>query len=446
MNAPAGWYPTPDGGLRYWDGTRWTSHVATAPTGPRPPAGPNPTAPTGRPSVGAKPAGRVSAPAWFGWGGLVVVASFGALSSGVSGGLSLAGVYLFVVAVIALVRGRVRWARLRSRAAGAGALGVALVLTAVGGATATPTDPTPEAAPSVTRSVSPTTSSSPSPTLTASPSATPSPTVTPSPTRSAASPATAAKGTALAAVAKLTVKGRAPKTGYSRDAFGQAWFDTNRNGCDTRNDILRRDLVNRDMKNWCKVLAGTRKPDPYTGRTIRFVVGGASEIDIDHVVALSDAWQKGAAKWAAGKRLAFANDPLNLLAVDAGANRSKGDGDAATWLPPNKSFRCQYVARQVAVKLKYQVWVTTAERDAMVRVLSKCPGHPLPAPGSGPHGCRPAQAAHPRPQPCPSTTAPSSVYYENCDAVRAAGAAPLHAGDPGYSRKLDRDGDGVACE
>ena len=271
------------------------------------------------------------------------------------------------------------------------------------------------------------------------------PSPSPSPTRAAPTPASAARGTALAAVAKLTVKGRAPKTGYSRDVFGQAWFDTDRNGCDTRNDILRRDLVNKDMKNWCKVAAGTRKPDPYTGSTIRFVVGGGSEIDIDHVVALSDAWQKGAARWAAGKRLALANDPLNLLAVDAGANRSKGDGDAATWLPPNKSFRCQYVARQVAVKLKYGVWVTRAERDAMVRVLSTCPGTKLPGPGSAP-----TVAALPRSAPKPTTgsspTAPSSVYYENCTAVRAAGAAPLHAGEPGYSRKLDRDGDGVACE
>ena len=219
----------------------------------------------------------------------------------------------------------------------------------------------------------------------------------------------------------------------------------------TRNDMLRRDLVKRDMKNWCKVLAGTRQPDPYTGETIRFVIGGASEIDIDHVVALSDAWQKGAATWGAGKRLAFANDPLALLAVDAGANRSKGDGDAATWLPPSTSFRCQYVARQVAIKLKYQVWVTSAERDAMVRVLSKCPATRLPPPGSAPTVAAlpksaPKATTAPKTTTVPKLTAPSSVYYANCTAVRAAGAAPLRAGQPGYSRKLDRDGDGVACE
>lgn len=198
-------------------------------------------------------------------------------------------------------------------------------------------------------------------------------------------PAKVSSGSALAAVASLTVKGRGPKTGYSRQQFGQAWFDADRNGCDTRNDMLRRDLVDREMKNWCKVLAGTRRPDPYTGATIRYVTGGASEIDVDHVVALGDAWQKGAAAWKPEKRLAFANDPLNLLAVASGSNRSKGDGDVATWLPPSRGFRCAYVARVVAIKLKYQVWVTAAERDAVVRVLSSCASATaLPEPGPAP--------------------------------------------------------------
>lgn len=261
-------------------------------------------------------------------------------------------------------------------------------------------------------------------------------------------PKPAATGTALAVVARLTVKGRAPKTGYTRAQFGHAWYDTEHNGCDTRNDILRRDLKSKQMKNACKVLAGTLAPDPYSGKSIRFLYGGASEVDIDHVVALSDAWQKGAASWAAGKRLALANDPLNLLAVDSSTNRSKGDGDAATWLPPNKAFRCTYVARQVAVKGKYAIWVTSAERDAMVRVLRTCPSMPLPGPGSAstvaavPRAAQPAPAPAPAPVPAP----PASVYYANCDAVRAAGAAPIHRGDPGYASKLDRDGDGIGCE
>jgi Excalibur calcium-binding domain/Protein of unknown function (DUF1524) len=207
------------------------------------------------------------------------------------------------------------------------------------------------------------------------------------------------------------------------------------------------------MKNACKVLAGTLAPDPYTGTSIRFVYGGASEIDIDHVVALSDAWQKGATSWPAGKRLALANDPLNLLAVDASANRSKGDGDTATWLPPNKAYRCAYVARQVAVKGKYGVWVTAAERDAMTRVLATCPSMLLPGPGSAPTVAAQPPAANPlAPQPAPAPLpvphAPPAqdVYYANCTAARAAGAAPIMRGEPGYASKLDRDHDGIACE
>lgn len=463
MSAPAGWYPTSDGQLRYWDGAQWTRHLAPSPAGQQ---SDDYSQPADRIHALAPNRGRlvdVGPSTWCGFGGLGIVALLGAVSAGVGGLFSLSGVYVLLVAVIALIRGQVRWAGLRSRAAGSVALGVALVLAAVGGATADPPqDPLATAASSM-RATSPSaqqssaSSQAPSspPTSTvgsASPSGTPTTTTTSSTNKPPLTPATAAKGTALAAVAKLAVKGRAPKSGYSREQYGQAWFDTDRNGCDTRNDMLRRDLRDRDMKNWCKVLAGTRSPDPYTGKKIRFVVGGASEIDIDHVVALSDAWQKGAATWNAEQRLAFANDPLNLLAVDAGANRSKGDGDVATWLPPNKSYRCDYVARVVSVKVKYQVWVTPAERHAMIRVLSGCATTALPSPGPAPTtAALPKTAPTATPQPTPAPPAPkpetpSNVYYENCDAVRAANADPIREGQPGYARHLDRDGDGVGCE
>ena len=140
----------------------------------------------------------------------------------------------------------------------------------------------------------------------------------------------------------------------------------------------------------------------------------------------------------------MANDPLNLLAVDSSTNRSKGDGDAATWLPPNKAYRCTYVARQVAVKGKYAIWVTSAERDAMTRVLSTCPTMPLPGPGSA-STVAALPAGQPAPQPVPAPAA-GVIYYANCTAVRAAGAAPIHRGDPGYASRLDRDGDGIGCE
>ncbi|WP_175407158.1 HNH endonuclease family protein [Streptomyces sp. TRM64462] len=194
------------------------------------------------------------------------------------------------------------------------------------------------------------------------------------------SPGAGAAGTALAAVDTLTVKGRAPKTGYEREKFGRAWADTDGNGCGTREDILTRDATDvtyKDGAKRCKVAHGVISEDPYTGKRIAFRRGDG-KVDIDHVVALSDAWQKGAGQWDAEKRRSFANDPLNLLAVDSAANRRKGDGDTATWLPPAKGFRCAYVARQVAVKKKYGVWVTAAERDAMKRVLNTCPAEPLP--------------------------------------------------------------------
>ncbi|MGW3556337.1 HNH endonuclease family protein [Streptomyces sp. NPDC000963] len=185
-------------------------------------------------------------------------------------------------------------------------------------------------------------------------------------------------GTALAAVDTLAVKGRAPKKGYDRDAFGHGWVDVDRNGCGTRDDILKRDLTGvRYTDGHCKVASGTLTDDPYTGTTVAYV-RGRSKVDIDHVVALSDAWQKGAQQWNAETRRRFANDPLNLLAVDAATNRGKSDGDAATWLPPNGAYRCTYVARQVAVKKKYGVWVTEGERDAMKRVLNDCPRQKLP--------------------------------------------------------------------
>jgi hypothetical protein len=191
-------------------------------------------------------------------------------------------------------------------------------------------------------------------------------------------------GSAVAALAGLAVKGRAPRTGYDRARFGQAWADVDRNGCDTRNDILGRDLTSEQTRpgtHGCIILSGTLR-DPYTGTTIAFVRGQSTsaKVQIDHVVALSDAWQKGAQQLTTARRTALANDVLNLLAVDGLTNQRKSDGDAATWLPPNKAYRCSYAARQIAVKAKYGLWVTSAERDALGRILETCPSQGLPAP------------------------------------------------------------------
>jgi hypothetical protein len=187
---------------------------------------------------------------------------------------------------------------------------------------------------------------------------------------------------ALSVIEMQSTKGRAPKTGYTRAQFGQTWADVDRNGCDTRNDILKRDLTGEIFKaktRDCVVLSGILV-DPYSGEKINFVRGTISsmEVQIDHVVALSNAWQTGAFKLTVQLRTALANDPLNLLAVKGRLNSQKGDGDAATWLPPLKSYRCDYVSRQIAVKVKYKLWFTAPEKEAMVRILKSCPEKALP--------------------------------------------------------------------
>jgi hypothetical protein len=187
------------------------------------------------------------------------------------------------------------------------------------------------------------------------------------------------RGTARAALEGLAVKGRAPKETYQREAFGQAWQDVDRNGCDTRNDILRRDLtaVGFAEGSKCRVVSGA-VVEPYTGKAVDFRRGPESskEIQIDHVVALGDAWQKGAQGLTPQQRQSLANDPLNLIAADGPANQQKSAGDAATWLPKNKNIRCHYVARQISVKASYGLWVTQPEKDAMKRVLDSCPDQP----------------------------------------------------------------------
>lgn len=223
--------------------------------------------------------------------------------------------------------------------------------------------------------------------------ATPAPTV---PSNSAASSSKAASapsstenaskakaGTTLDQLAGIPIKGRAPKTGYERSHFGSGWKDPDRNGCDARNDMLRRDLtgiVAKPGTNGCVVTSGVLS-DPFTGKRIDFVrgQGTSTKVQIDHVVALSDAWQKGAQKMTEEQRVKFANDPLNLLAVDGPSNASKGDSDASSWLPSNKSFRCSYVARQTAVKAKHGLWMTKAEHAGIKRIItSQCPQQQIP--------------------------------------------------------------------
>lgn len=196
--------------------------------------------------------------------------------------------------------------------------------------------------------------------------------------------APAASPLASDVLAGLPVKGRAPTTGYRRDRYGEGWADQDGDGCSTREEILRRDLTRTTYQRSgrCLVIDTGVLADPYTGQVVTFRRGTSTSgaVQIDHVVALADSWQKGAQRLSAARRAQFANDPLNLLAVDGAANQAKGAADAASWLPSNRSYRCAYVARQVAVKARYGLWVTTAEKDAISRVLATCPSQRTPAP------------------------------------------------------------------
>jgi hypothetical protein len=448
QQAPPGWY-APDGRqptrLRYWNGTAWTEHYAsTAPLPPPavlpPPVLPPPVLPppAPAPTVGLRPRTSSGIPGWL-----------------VSWPAILVGFVLCLIPGLVLL-----WLRPSSstkvKVICSGAAVSAMVL-AFAAPTAL-TQPTADVAAPVAAATAPAASPTPSASTSAgtpTPSATPTPSLTPSPTPtpSATKPTVAARSAALVALSSLAVKGRAPKTGYSREMFGPAWVDVDRNGCDTRNDLLIDTLTDRTMSGSCKVMAGTLD-DPYTASTIRYVRGGASEVDVDHVVSMSDAWQKGATPWRYAKRVAFANDPLNLQPTDASANRQKGDGDAATWLPPNKAYRCVYVARQIAVKKKYQLWITGAERDAMIRVLRSCPDQTLPAPGPQPTiasntGGPPPGATR---KPAPTQTKPPSggsldPRFGTCREAIAAGYGDYVRGvDPEYYWYTDRDKDGIVCE
>lgn len=185
------------------------------------------------------------------------------------------------------------------------------------------------------------------------------------------------KGEAIAALEQLTVSQRIFTGAYDRAQFGDGWQSVN--GCDTRNSVLYRDMTQTAVSGGCVVLSGTLF-DPYTGVTLQFTRGASTSgsVQIDHVVALKDAWQKGAYAFDQQQRLTLANDPLELIAVGGKANQQKSDGDAADWLPAYAPFQCQYIARQIAVKQKYKLTVTRSEKQAMRTVLNQCPAQSLP--------------------------------------------------------------------
>lgn len=261
---------------------------------------------------------------------------------------------------------------------------------------------------------------------------------------------------AAAVLEQLDVKGRAPKTGYDRALFPH-WRDTDGNGCDADDDTVER-YASREMADRCRESAAAMI-DPYTGNELRWGARRAGVVEIDHVVSLSDAWQKGAFAWNRSKRQEFANDPINLVPTAASVNNKKGDSDAATWLPW-KPARCEFVARQIRVKGAYGLWVTAAERDAMARVLDSCPGQRLPGPGRAtslppmPEKATPTAkrtTADAKPKRTTSKPAPEpdsgGSGLATCKDVKAAGLGPYKRGvDPEYANYRDSDKDGMVCE
>jgi len=200
----------------------------------------------------------------------------------------------------------------------------------------------------------------------------------------------AAARAALAALPELDAE---PAERYARERFGTPWADVDGNGCGTRDDVLARDLAGATTDDdGCTVLAGTLT-DRYTGEVLAFRRGPttSSRVQIDHVVALADAWRTGAWAWDDARRMQLANDPANLLAVDGPTNEDKGAQDAATWLPPYAPFRCQYAVLRVRVRTVYGLALAPGEREALGRALGRCV---VAEPRATPAGPDPPGAPH----------------------------------------------------
>ena len=349
---PAGRYPNATGQAQWWDGTAWVQIAEAPPVALAvAPASPTPT---------TNPLGVVA----------LTVGIVGLLICLIPYGVVLGGLVALAAGVLGIYAAT-RQAPRKLALVGAGLGGLALVLGI--SITAAVAAPHPEAAPSPT----PTISASPTPDASFNADAPGDPAAAQTAGTSATvavTDNTATNKTALALLAQLPIK-PAQVGGYQRTAdFGEAWIDVDRNGCDTRNDILSRDLTGITKSGPCKVMTGSLA-SPYTGAVIQFQRGENTSplVQIDHLVSLENAWETGAQGLTYAQRVTLANDPLELLAVDGKSNNEKSASDASQWLPPVAGFDCTYVARQISVKITYGLWVTQAEHDAMARVLAACP-------------------------------------------------------------------------
>lgn len=249
---------------------------------------------------------------------------------------------------------------------------------------------------------------------------------------------------AVVVLASLIVAPEQP-IGYERELF-RHWTDADGDGCDTRAEVLIAESLGSVQRDYpCQVIAGDWY-SAYDG----LVWTDPAELDIDHVVALAEAWRSGAWQWSPDAREAFANDLTDertLIAVTDSTNQSKSDDDPSEWLPPRAADTCRFVGDWLAVKVRWGLSVDPVEHDALSELLAgECAGLRI-APVTAPPASTAAVVTE---IPVATTAAPGgsdeNVYYPNCAAVRAAGMDPLYIGDPGYRTGLDRDGDGVACE
>ncbi len=177
---------------------------------------------------------------------------------------------------------------------------------------------------------------------------------------------------AVSELARLAVRPERDARSYRREAFGQRWADVDRNGCATRDDVLARDLRDVRRRGRCVVVAGTGV-DFYTGEAFRFEKAQADRVQVDHVVALAEAWRSGASSWTEDRRRAFANDPRGLVLTSRSVNAGKGDQDAGTWAPASRAAACRFAVVVVQVKSAYGLAVDTREREGLLADLRACP-------------------------------------------------------------------------
>ena len=263
----------------------------------------------------------------------------------------------------------------------------------------------------------------------------------------------AGRVSALTLLDDLPVRSESHSASYARSRFG-GWIDRDADGENTRAEVLKAESTRTASLNRFSTVKGGKWVSAYDNR----VFTNASRMDVDHMVPLAEAWASGAYAWSARKRAAFANDldyGPSLIAVSLSSNRSKGDKDPAEWMPRSTAYTCTYVRAWVAVKSRWNISVDRAEKAAIRDTLAGCSSVVVTKPGK-PNISHLLPAAALKAKPVtrkPVAHKPvggsggGSAYYANCSAVRAAGKAPLRAGQPGYETpRLDRDGDGVACE